>query len=284
MFPEREILGYLFPPPGVEVAGANGSRRNGSGSFFSKFSKIRFRASKTGGVVLNFPRLGILPPYPPTGNPPCSPGQQPGRNRHTRPGGRGPQSRRPVGWITTPPGKRAKMQKIQRARDGGKTAPVLRFCRQYRGRGNLIPAQGNRGGGNAASGGTGTPPAGLDFPDFPEPLKREFLQLLQYIKKGEFPEFLDTVKRGFSSGDCATIGDTFSEREKLNFLQRKKGVKSELKDPDKKGRNGSCFLCETGRFAGVYSRGGVGGCPVGLEGVQGKRGANTGTVGGVGGS
>lgn len=41
---------------------------------------------------------------------------------------------------------------------------------------------------------------------------------------------------------------------------------------------------ETGRFAGVYSRGGVGGCPVGLEGVQGKRGANTGTVGGVGGS
>lgn len=66
-------------------------------------------------------------------------------------------------------------------------------------------------------------PAGLDFPDFPEPLKREFLQLLQYTKNGEFPEFLDTVKRGFSSGDCATNGDTFSEREKLNFLQRKKG-------------------------------------------------------------
>lgn len=112
------------------------------------------------------------------------------------------------------------MQKNQRARDGGKTAPVLRFCRQYRGRGNLIPAQGNRGGGNAASGGTGTPPAGLEFPYFSEPLKREFLQLLQYTKNGEFPEFLDTVKRGFSSGDCATIGDTFSEREKLNFLKR----------------------------------------------------------------
>lgn len=199
---------------------------------------------------MNFPRSEILPPYPPTGNPPCSSGQQPGRNRHTRPGGRGPQSRRPVGWITTPPGKRAKMQKIQRARDGGKTAPVLRFCRQYRGRGNLIPAQGNRGGGNAASGGTGTPPAGLDFPDFSEPLKREFSQLLQYIKNGEFPEFLDTVKRGFSSGDCATNGDTFSEREKLNFLQRKKGVKSELKDPYKKGRNGSCCLCGNGAFCG----------------------------------
>lgn len=39
-------------------------------------------------------------------------------------------------------------------------------------------------------------PAGLDFPDFPEPLKREFLQLLHYTKNGEFSEFLDTVKRG----------------------------------------------------------------------------------------
>lgn len=93
-------------------------------------------------------------------------------------------------------------------------------------------------------------PAGLDFPDFSEPLKREFLQLLQYTKNGEFSDFSDTVKRGFSSGDCATIGDTFSEREKLNFLQRKKGVKSELKDPDKKGRNGSCCLCGNGAFCG----------------------------------
>ena len=114
-----------------------------------------------------------------------------------------------------------------------------------------------------------TPGGGWNFPIFPTPLK------------SEFSEFWDTVKRGISSGDCATIGDTFSERETLNFLQRKKGVKSELKEPDKKGRNGSCCLCGNGAFAGVYSRGGVGGCPVGLEG---KRGANTGTVGGVGGS
>lgn len=63
-------------------------------------------------------------------------------------------------------------------------------------------------------------PAGLDFPDFSEPLKREFLQLLQYTKNGEFSDFSDTVKRGFSSGDCATNGDTFSEREKLNFLKQ----------------------------------------------------------------
>ena len=36
------------------------------------------------------------------------------------------------------------VQKIQRARrrENGPTAPVLRFCRQYQGRGNLIPAQG----------------------------------------------------------------------------------------------------------------------------------------------
>lgn len=46
VFPEREILGYLFPPQGVEVAGANRNR-------------------------------------------PGSSGQQPGRNRHTRPGQQG---------------------------------------------------------------------------------------------------------------------------------------------------------------------------------------------------
>ena len=49
-------------------------------------------------------------------------------------------------------------------------------------------------------------PAGLDFPDFPEPLKREFLQLLQYTKNGEFSEFLDTVKRGISSGVVPRLG------------------------------------------------------------------------------
>lgn len=113
----------------------------------------------------------------------------------------------------------------------GPTAPVLRFCLQYRGRGNLIPAQGNRGGG------TGTPPGGgWNFPIFPTPLK------------SEFSEFWDTVKRGISSGDCATIGDTFSERETLNFLQRKKGVKSELKEPDKKGGTVPVVYVETGRL------------------------------------
>ena len=53
-----------------------------------------------------------------------------------------------------------------------------------------------------------TPGGGWNFPIFPTPLK------------SEFSEFWDTVKRGISSGDCATIGDTFSEREKLNFLQQ----------------------------------------------------------------
>ena len=81
-----------------------------------------------------------------------------------------------------------------------------------------------------------TPGGGWNFPIFPTPLK------------SEFSEFWDTVKRGISSGDCATIGDTFSERETLNFLQRKKGVKSELKEPDKKGGTVPVVYVETGRL------------------------------------
>lgn len=81
-----------------------------------------------------------------------------------------------------------------------------------------------------------TPGGGWNFPIFPTPLK------------SEFSEFWDTVKRGISSGDCATIGDTFSERETLSFLQRKKGVKSELKEPDKKGGTVPVVYVETGRL------------------------------------
>ena len=70
-------------------------------------------------------------------------------------GGGGAKSLRRPDCKTTPPVSETRVQKIQRARENGPTAPVLRFCRQYRGRGNLIPAQGNRGGG------TGTPPAAV---------------------------------------------------------------------------------------------------------------------------
>ena len=98
--------------------------------------------------------------------------------------------------------------------------PRVVSCRHLGRRGNSIPAPGKRAEEMPQAEAEKCHPAGLDFPDFPEPLKREFLQLLHYTKNGEFSEFLDTVKRGFSSGDCATIGDTFSEREKLNFLQQ----------------------------------------------------------------
>ena len=78
------------------------------------------------------------------------------------------------------------------------------------------------------------------------------------------------------------FGSRVPEREILGYLFPPPGV--EVAGANGSRRNGSCFLCGNEAFAGVYSRGGVGGCPVGLEGVQGKRGANTGTVGGVGGS
>lgn len=127
-------------------------------------------------------------------------------------------------------------------------------------------------------------PAGLNFRSFPNPYKKGIFAVIAVHQKRGISGLFGHRKKGVFVRDCATIVDTFSEREKLNFLQRKKGVKSELKEPDKKGGTVPVVYVETGRFAGVYSRGGVGGCPVGLEGVQGKRGANTGTVGGVGGS
>ncbi len=74
-------------------------------------------------------------------------------------------------------------------------------------------------------------PAGLDFPDFPEPLKREFLQLLQYTKNGEFSDFLNTVKRGFRPGLCHDWGHV-QEPGKVEFLAKVKrrisGIKRTL--------------------------------------------------------
>lgn len=176
-------------------------------------------------MVLNFPRSGILPPhYPPTGNPPCSSGQQPRRNRHTRQGEGALNLFANLSQDHAPSFGNASAEK----RPHGPRVEVLPTIP---GPGQLNTCPGQQGRRNR-----NTPGGGWNFPIFPTPLK------------SEFSEFWDTVKRGISSGDCATIGDTFSERETLNFLQRKKGVKSELKEPDKKGGTVPVVYVETGRL------------------------------------
>ena len=48
-------------------------------------------------------------------------------------------------------------------------------------------------------------------------------------------------------------------------------------NPIKRGKRRYCYRVDTGRIAGVFLRGGVGGFPKVSEGVQGKTGGKTGT-------
>lgn len=94
------------------------------------------------------------------------------------------------------------------------------------------------------------PPGGVGFSRFFRTVKKGIFAVIAVHQKRGISGLFGHRKKGDFVRDCATIWDTFSEREKLNFLQRKKGVKSELKEPDKKGRNGSCCLCGNGAFCG----------------------------------
>ena len=172
--PEREKLGDLFPvPSGVEDNSRAGTDTPAGGGGGAK--SLRRPDCKTTPPVsetrVQKTRVEVLPTIPGPGQPNTRPGSAENPTRAT-------EGKRPHG-------------------------PRVEVLPTIPGPGQLNTCPGQQGRRNR-----NTPGGGWNFPIFPTPLK------------SEFSEFLDTVKRGFSSGDCATIGDTFSEREKLNFLQQ----------------------------------------------------------------
>ena len=153
----------------------------------------------TGSVFLNGKNWGICSRFPQVLRTTAAP-----EPTHP-PGGRGCKISKAARLQDHAPGfGNASAENPTRATEGKRPhGPRVEVLPTIPGPGQLNTCPGQQGWRNR-----NTPGGGWNFPIFPTPLK------------SEFSEFWDTVKRGISSGDCATIGDTFSEREKLNFLQQ----------------------------------------------------------------